>query len=147
MSVSYARAMPKLFAPLRLATADAQCWKCKATTPVHALVASDMEDAEAELDRIGEAVFVWDVDGHDMPVHLAVALRAQAPGYIPRYSRTQNATVWANGCASCGALQGGWFLHSEPDGPFFGMPRDYSGHIKDLSDTDVDLDEASYGLG
>jgi hypothetical protein len=28
---------------------------------------------------------------------------------------------WANTCPICGMIQGAFFLHNEPDGPFFGV--------------------------
>lgn len=45
------------------------------------------------------------------------------------YGETVQHSYWANTCEHCGALQGDFFLHSEPDSPFFGImsvvpPRD-----------------------
>lgn len=138
----------KLFAPIQLASARVKCWKCSAETAVHAIVAADLEELHEDgIGCVREAVFVYDVEEDDMPEALASALAASASNYQPLYSRTADETTWANACTSCGALQGGFFLHAEPDGPFFGMPRDYRGEIAVLIDLDVELPYASFGLG
>jgi glutaredoxin len=36
-----------------------------------------------------------------------------------RYSKTAGGKYWANTCPHCKALQGAFFLHSEPDSPLF----------------------------
>jgi len=41
------------------------------------------------------------------------------PNYKIAYSKTAESSYWANHCEHCGALQGDFFLHSEPDGAFF----------------------------
>ena len=38
------------------------------------------------------------------------------------HSETAQGEYWANSCSHCGAIQGDWFLYTEPDGPFFGLP-------------------------
>jgi hypothetical protein len=38
-----------------------------------------------------------------------------------RYSRTAGHKYWANTCPYCDSIQGDFFLHSEPDSPFFGV--------------------------
>jgi hypothetical protein len=38
------------------------------------------------------------------------------------FSKSIQESYWANVCEHCGAIQGDWFLFSEPDGPFFGEP-------------------------
>lgn len=138
----------KLFGPIQLASAQVGCWKCKARTPVHAVVPSDLEEMEdGGIGRVGEAVFVYEIEEDDMPGPLAAALRLAAPTYQPLHSRSTDLTAWANGCAHCGALQGAFFLHAEPDGPFFGMPRDFEGELTVLVNQDLQVDEASFGLG
>lgn len=137
-----------LIGPIKLASSQASCWKCKAVTPVYAIVPSDLDDSNEDgYGRIGEAVFVYNIEEEDMPSPLASALRGLAPSYSPRYSRTLDCTVWGNSCTSCGSLQGGFFLHSEPDGAFFGMPRDYAGELNDLLQGDAEVADAAFGLG
>lgn len=137
-----------LIGPIKLPSSQAQCWKCKAATPVHAIMPSELVDSDEDgYGRIDESVFVYDIEEDDMPEPLADALRVQAPNYSPQYSRTQDCTVWGNACTTCGSLQGGFFLHAEPDEAFFGMPRDYSGELKQLYQTDVEVAAAAFGLG
>ena len=38
-----------------------------------------------------------------------------------RFSGTAGSKYWVNTCPYCEAIQGDFFLHSEPDGPFFGI--------------------------
>ena len=45
----------------------------------------------------------------------------------------------------CGSLQGAFFLHSEPDGPFFG-DEVFSGKRTSLSQKGFDVDGASFSL-
>jgi hypothetical protein len=40
------------------------------------------------------------------------------------YSRTAEEEYWANHCGHCDALKGDFFLHNEPDGPFFRIDED-----------------------
>jgi len=37
------------------------------------------------------------------------------------YSKTLGGNYWANSCPYCQAIQGDWFLHFEPDGPFWSL--------------------------
>jgi hypothetical protein len=43
------------------------------------------------------------------------------PHFRLSYSRTAEEEYWANHCTHCDTLQGDFFLHNEPDGPFFSM--------------------------
>jgi hypothetical protein len=36
----------RLRGPVQLASSETNCWKCKKPTPVHALLAADLEDFE-----------------------------------------------------------------------------------------------------
>lgn len=138
----------KLFGPIQLASAQVACWKCKAQTQVHAMVASDLEELEEDgIGRIGEPVFVYEIEDGDMPAAVATALRRLAPSYRPLHSHSTGLTAWSNACTQCGALQGAFFLHAEPDGAFFGMPRDYRGGLANLVEADVQVADASFGLG
>jgi len=38
-----------------------------------------------------------------------------------RFSKTAHCKYWVNTCPYCEAIQGDFFLHCEPDGPFFGI--------------------------
>ena len=59
-------------------------------------------------------------------------LLAAHPYYRLAFSGTTRLWAFANVCA-CGALQGDFFLHNEPDGPFFALHnRENSSQITDL---------------
>ena len=45
------------------------------------------------------------------------------PHFRPSHSRTADVTYFANHCEGCGAMQGDFFLHSEPGGAFFPESR------------------------
>ena len=59
-----------------------------------------------------------------------------------RYRRSKMAggEYWGNVCAYCGILQGDFFLHSEPEGPFFGfscgenIPEIWQADMRKLAD-------------
>lgn len=62
-------------------------------------------------------VFTW-------PGHALHAERPPQKGPIPktithRFSRTTGTAYWVNTCPHCTASQGDFFLHAQPDGPFF----------------------------
>jgi hypothetical protein len=71
------------------------CWKCKRYI----------------------VVFTWPKDGlhdDDAPLVNPVPRTIQY-----RFSRMAGGQYWANTCPYCKSIQGDFFLHSEPDGPFF----------------------------
>lgn len=138
----------RLHAPISLATQDHPCWSCHQPTPVHSIVAADVEDiAEGEEPELLEASsFVHDLSPESMPAAIAEALAKIAPNFKPAYSRTMQETSWSNVCTHCGALQGAFFLHSKPDGPFFGGPEEFKGAVRVLSETGFDVDDASYSM-
>ncbi len=128
-----------LKAPIQLALAFTACWKCHQPTAVAAIVAAELieyEDGEPYSDRDGPS-YVLDIAQHQMPPFLAAELATLAPLYRPRYSRTMGETTWANGCEHCDALQGGFYLHMEPDGPFFGGADEFAGELVELWPHDV----------
>jgi hypothetical protein len=138
----------RLHGPVQLASADMDCWKCRKGTPVHALVAADVEEFESgeEPMRLESPSFVYEIDPDALPAGLVTALARLAPNFKPTYSRTVRATSWANVCVHCGVLQGAFFLHGEPDGPFFGSPEDFVGRRLVLSSAGFHIGSASYSL-
>jgi len=38
-----------------------------------------------------------------------------------KYSKMAGSSYWANCCPYCNSIQGDFFLHAEPEGPFFGL--------------------------
>lgn len=84
-----------------------QCWRCK----------SDI------------VVFTWPENS---------PLREPVPSTIQmRYSRMTEDTYMANVCPHCDALQGDFFLYSEPDGPFFKVNREVMNEATFESDMEL----------
>jgi hypothetical protein len=138
----------QLHGPIGLASSEAGCWKCHRTTVVHSLLATDVTDVNEgdDTESLGSAAFVYEVDQDDLPAELVAALKTAAPNYVPTYSRTTGQTCWANRCSHCGVLQGAFFIHSEPDGPFFGGPDEFRGETQALYNADVLLASGAYSF-
>lgn len=139
-----------LHAPVVVRSSMTSCWKCHQRTPVHAIVAREVHDpADGPYHPSEDACrsFVYDIAAAHMPSPMAAALSVLAPTYRPTWSQSLGETVWANRCTHCDALQGAWFLHSEPNGPFFGGPDAAPpGTEQKLSADDVAVRDASYSL-
>ena len=140
--------MLRLHAPVYVATSSVACWKCRKQTPVHALCATDVEDFEPGEDPwcVEAMTFVYDVAPEALPHRVVAALAGAAPNFQPTYPRTVEASSWANVCVHCQMLQGAFFLHDKPDGPFFGSPDDYEGRATVISDETFDVVGASYSM-
>lgn len=124
-----------LKAPVQLARAVTECWKCHKSTVVVAIIAAqvlEFEDGQLSWEY-DERSYVRDIEEREMPACLAAALARLAPLYRPRYSNTTGEATWANGCEHCSALQGSFYLHMEPDSPFFGDPEEFKGELLPLS--------------
>jgi hypothetical protein len=136
----------QLEAPLRLATAKIACWKCKKQTSVVAIVAASVEEIEdgQSCGNTDGSSYVYNILDDDMPEVLARRLQEVAPYYAPIYSGTMNETTWANKCENCGALQGAFYQHMEPDGPFFGGPENFAGEYIELLGQSVRIESASF---
>lgn len=137
----------RLQGPLEIASAEACCWKCNKPTPVHAVLAADLEEFEEgdEPIRVAASTFVYDLRPDSIPPAVEAQLALLAPNYKPTYSQTVGQASWANVCVHCGALQGTFFMHNEPDGPFFGGPDEFDGTRTPLSEHGFDVDGAGYG--
>lgn len=141
----------QLHGPVHLASAEIRCWRCDRPTLVHALIVSDLEELEEpepgeEPFRLEAAAFVYELDPDALPANVEETLSRLAPAYRPTYSQTADATYWANVCTHCGTLQGAFFLHSEPDGPFFGGPEEFHGARVLLSQDGFVVDGASHSM-
>lgn len=122
-----------LKAPFQLARAITECWKCHQPTAVVAVVAARvLEFEDGQLSWEFDESYVRGLGEREMPACLATALARLAPLYRPRHSNTLSEATWANGCEHCNALQGSFYLHMEPDGPFFGDPEDFNGELMPL---------------
>lgn len=138
----------ELQGPIELASTSTSCWKCSKPTPVHALVAGDVleiEDGEVVY-QTERRTFVYEIDAEQLPPAIRDAVVAAASNYRPTLSRTTGETTWSNVCIHCGALQGAFFMHSEPDGPFFGEPSDFEGQRVAIADVGFIVDDASFAM-
>jgi hypothetical protein len=54
-----------------------------------------------------------------MPESLLQAIQARFPNFQLKYSKTTQSQYYANTCPKCGVITGDFYLHSEPDSPFF----------------------------
>lgn len=112
-----------MLAPVWLLESESSCWKCQRRSPVFCLACSDVRDAQD--DREGayeddeEVLLISDMASVDSRIQRW--LRELAPDYRPDWSKTQDARVWMNHCAHCGAKMGDFYLHSEPGGAFFSV--------------------------
>lgn len=138
----------RLIGPLQIARARVDCWKCGHETTVVTIIANQVEAFEEGISSGSseEAAFVYDIPTGDIPVMLTKALQLHAPHFKPTYSRTMDETTWANTCEHCEALQGAFYLHSEPEGPFFAGPSNFDGERVELHAEDVQIREASYSM-
>lgn len=136
----------RLYGPIELVTAEVACWKCHEQTPVFAIQVADLEEFEPgqEPDRLEAATFVYELSPNMLPSAVRVELATRAPNYRPIYSKAVREMNWANACIHCGVLQGAFFMHHEPDGPFFGGPEEFGGPRTLLSQAGFDVDGASY---
>lgn len=132
--------------PIELALAQTKCWKCHKDTSVAALIAADVDVSEPgeAAEMLGAKSFVSGLAEEDISAALAQAIQAVAPNYRPLFSRTMQETTWANACEHCDSLQGAFYMHSEPDGPFFGSPEDFQGQRVALSEEGIRVSGFDY---
>ena len=124
----------------QLAVGTAECWKChkqaRVVAPIAPIgsVAIDEEDDEEDSTGplvVNEATVLMDVE--TMSAELATRARSAVSTYRPDFSSTLGAGYWMNHCQHCGAKMGDFFLHMEPDAPFFGWPSSSAnGAVLDL---------------
>ena len=138
----------RLHGPVYLATSAISCWKCRKQTPVHSLCATDVEDFEPDEEPwcVEAETFVFEVPPDALPRQVEAALAGVAPNFKPTFSRTVGESSWANVCVHCQMLQGAFFLHQEPDGPFFCNPEDFDGKMTLISEETFDIEGASYSM-
>lgn len=100
----------KLPAPVYLVIGYTDCWKCKTRTPVAGILAERTPDEDIPC-------MVSEVAGIDDS--LLAFIQSRVPDYRLGYSKMAGDSYLANHCPGCGIIQGDFFLHSEPGGPFF----------------------------
>jgi len=87
------------------------CWSCRKATAVLTIAGAD--DNGDSLQAITGVKAVSD--------DLDAILKRDHPYFRLAHSRTTGTWSYANLCEHCGRLQGDFYLHHEPDGPFFGL--------------------------
>ena len=99
------------------------CWKCHSTIEVICIHCASGTVDDEPLTQF-TVPGVWAMDD---------TLSAQLARW-PTFRKLQGPDLregcFANHCPYCGALQDDLYLHSEPDQPFFGIPRAPKGSIK-----------------
>lgn len=94
-----------------------KCFKCKLNTMVVAFAASHYVLLDGDSGEYNEDInFIS--DSEIIPQKLQKYLEDNYK-YYKGYSKTTNTYYYGNHCSNCGVLQGNWFLHNEPDSPFF----------------------------
>lgn len=103
---------------LYIAVGDHTCFKCNRQTPVVSLASDSYIRIDGDYSERceGEVNFISDVDG--LPQQLQEYLN-NTYQFFKGYSKTTKSYYYGNHCNNCGVLQGDWFLHDEPDSPFF----------------------------
>ena len=94
------------------------CFKCHRKTPVVSLASDSYLWIDGDHSEYceGELNFISDVDW--LPTQLQEHLNDNYQ-FFRGYSQTTKSYYYGNHCNNCGVLQGNWFLHSEPDSPFY----------------------------
>lgn len=93
------------------------CFKCKRDTMVISFAAENyvLLDEESKIYN-GDINFIS--DSENIPFELQKYLNDNYK-YYKGYSKTTRSNYFGNHCNNCGVLQGNFFLHCEPDSPFF----------------------------
>ena len=100
-----------------------ECYACHAQTPVVALALPPEATVDDPDYPVGAGEHGWlnVVELEEIPAEVARQLQVFTAGdYRVDFSFTAGSEYVLNHCAKCGAKQGDHFMHSEPDGPFFG---------------------------
>lgn len=109
--------------PISIALNKTDCYKCGNKTAVISLASNNFyylntdENEDEKWFRADVLTFFSMLVFIDN--ELASKINRLFPKYKIAYSKTAESSYWANHCEHCGALQGDFFLHSEPGGAFF----------------------------
>lgn len=97
--------------PLYLVSSPTECWRCGADMRVVALLAPNIcggDVGPALLSNITE-----------LPASVLSYIQKHFPTFQLRYSQTVKSRYYANSCPKCRVIYGDFYLHDEPDAPFF----------------------------
>lgn len=103
----------KVVPPLYLTGMKISCWRCGNRMSVVAIVAPNIEGE-------GEEVGVL-TDIRTLPHEVLNFLQERVPTFELKYSKMVERKYYGNVCPKCHTLSGDFFLHSEPEAPFFPM--------------------------
>jgi len=79
--------------------------------PVVAILAPNIEDTDNEVCILSNIV--------GLPKEVIGYIQKRVPTFKFKYSKTVGSKYFANTCPGCGVISGDFFLHSEPEAPFF----------------------------
>ena len=97
--------------PLFLIGKKIWCWRCQTKMSVVAILAPHVEDTENQVCILSDIV--------ELPKDVLSYIQKRVPTFKLKFSKTVEQKYYANTCPNCGVLSGDFFLHSEPDAPFF----------------------------
>ena len=97
--------------PLFLIGKKIWCWRCQTKMSVVAILAPHVEDTENQVCLLSDIV--------ELPKDVLSYIQKRVPTFKLKFSKTVGQKYYANTCPNCGVLSGDFFLHSEPDAPFF----------------------------
>ena len=104
-----------------IAKADGACYKCHALNEFVAIIAPPghevLDEDEGERKAIGEFSSLGWI--RNINPDAAQAVQKLSPDWKYARSQTLEGSVYMNHCRACQAHQGDYFLHAEPDSPFF----------------------------
>ena len=107
--------------PVSIALNSSDCYKCANKTAVISLASNNFYYLNTDENEDEKWFRADGLSFFSMPVfienEIAGKIKRLFPNYKIAYSKTSS--YWANHCEHCGALQGDFFLHSEPGGAFF----------------------------
>ena len=109
--------------PVSIALNSSDCYKCANKTAVIALASNNFYYLSTDKNEDEKWFRADGLSFFSMPIFIENELVGNInrlfPNYKIAYSKTAESSYWANLCENCGALQGDFFLHSEPGGAFF----------------------------
>jgi len=95
-----------------VASANIACWQCHHRIEVICVYCESGTVCDEPLTRFTVSN-LWATDGH----------LAEQLTQWPFFTRDDSQGAYANHCPHCGAVQDELYLHSEPEHPFFSIPR------------------------
>ena len=109
--------------PLLIALNISDCYKCGNKTVVISLASNNFYYLNIDENEDEKWFRADGLSFFSMPIfienELVDKINKLFPNYKIAYSKTAESNYWANHCEHCGALQGDFFLYSEPGGAFF----------------------------